>query len=129
MQDTTADMLTRIRNGLSARHKEVIVYYSKFNLALSELLVREGYVTRVKELAGSGKKNLVITLKYFRGNQVIDMIKRVSRPSKRVYSSAKDLPLVYRGLGISVISTSLGIMTDREARARNIGGEVICQVV
>jgi small subunit ribosomal protein S8 len=129
MQDTTADMLTRIRNSLKAKQKEVIVHYSRLNFALAELLVKEGYLMHARETVGSNKKYLTIILKYFRGEQAIETLQKISKSSCRVYTSAKDMPRVYRGLGIAVISTSSGLMTDREARSRNLGGEIICQVV
>lgn len=128
MQNQTADMFTRIRNALAAGKSNVLVTNSKFNLALATLMVQEGYILQVTELE-QDYKHLDITLKYFQGKPVIEMLKCVSLPSKRIYVTSKEVTPVYRGLGISIISTSSGLMTDREARFKNLGGEMICQIL
>lgn len=127
MQDPIADMLTRIRNGQSANKTAVNMPSSKLKVALAEVLKNEGYIagysctTDVKPL-------LDITLKYFEGKPVIDMIKRVSRPGLRIYKANNELPKVMGGLGVAIVSTSKGLMSDRAARKAGIGGEVICFV-
>ncbi|MGM0540849.1 MAG: 30S ribosomal protein S8 [Pseudomonadota bacterium] len=130
MSDPVADMLTRIRNGQMAGHVKVNMPSSKLKVALAKVLTAEGYISTfsIKEDEGKGKAELSVDLKYFDGNPVIDMIKRVSRPGLRVYKNKDELPNVIGGLGIAVISTSKGIMTDRDARQAGVGGEVICYV-
>lgn len=127
MQDPIADMLTRIRNAQHARKLSVTMPLSKFKVAIANLLKQEGYIKDFQEDRdeSSSKGTLTISLKYHNGNPVIDMIKRVSRPGLRVYKSCGDLPKVIDGLGISIISTSKGIMTDAQARKAGLGGEII----
>lgn len=127
MQDPIADLLTRIRNGQAAGKVAVTVPSSKQKLAIAELLVKEGYIASVQEV-GDVKKVLEITLKYYEGKPVVELIQRVSRPGLRIYKKCRDLPRIMNGLGIAVISTSKGIMTDRAARKDGLGGEVICYV-
>ncbi|MEH6650401.1 MAG: 30S ribosomal protein S8 [Motiliproteus sp.] len=127
MQDTLADMLTRIRNGLMAEKVTVSMPTSTQKTAVAQVLQDEGYITGFS-VEGDVKPVLNIELKYFEGKPVIETIDRVSRPSMRVYKTAGELPKVRDGLGIAIISTSKGVMTDRAARAANIGGEVICTV-
>ncbi len=127
MQDTLADMLTRIRNGLMAEKVTVSMPASKQKKAVAQVLQDEGYITGFSE-EGDVKATLTIVLKYFEGKPVIETIDRVSRPSMRVYKNASELPKVRDGLGIAIVSTSKGVMTDRAARAANVGGEVICTV-
>lgn len=127
MQDTLADMLTRIRNGLMAEKVTVSMPASKQKKAVAQVLQDEGYITGFS-VEGDVKPVLNIDLKYFEGKPVIETIDRVSRPSMRVYKTANELPKVRDGLGVAIISTSQGVMTDRAARAANIGGEVICTV-
>lgn len=127
MQDTLADMLTRIRNGLMAEKVTVSMPASKQKKAVAQVLQDEGYITGFS-VEGDVKPVLNIDLKYFEGKPVIETIDRVSRPSMRVYKNANELPKVRDGLGIAIVSTSKGVMTDRAARAANIGGEVICTV-
>jgi small subunit ribosomal protein S8 len=128
MQDTIADMLTRIRNGQSAGKVSVSMPSSKQKAAIVELLKNEGYVRdyTVEELAG--KPTLHVVLKYFDGKPVISTIRRVSRPSLRVYKGKSELPTVLGGLGVAIVSTSQGLMTDRQARKQGFGGEIICEV-
>ena len=127
--DPIADMLTRIRNALVVRHSYVEVPASQIKKAIADLLVNEGYVQSA-EIEGEGvQKNIKIVLKYGEnGQKVISGIKRISKPGLRVYCGADELPTVLNGLGTAIISTSKGIMTDKEARAKNIGGEVIAYV-
>lgn len=129
MTDPLGDMLTRIRNGLHA-HKDIIgAPASKTRQRVLDVLKREGYIRgyeRVEEDAG--KAELKIMLKYHEGAPVISNIARVSKPGRRVYSSVRDLPLVHNGLGISIVSTPKGVLSDQEARAENVGGEVLCTV-
>jgi small subunit ribosomal protein S8 len=127
MQDTVADMLTRIRNAQRANKSAVSIPSSKLKLAIAKLLQDEGYVTSV-EVDGDAKPMLNIGLKYYEGKPVIEEIKRVSRPGLRIYKGAAELPRVKQGLGILIVSTNKGIMTDRAARAAGVGGEVLALV-
>jgi len=127
MQDPISDMLTRIRNGQAASKVSVKMPSSKQKVAIATVLKAEGYITDFV-VAGDTKPELEVTLKYFEGKKVIDTIKRVSRPGLRIYKGANDLPKVMAGLGIAIISTSHGVMTDRAARKASIGGEIICYV-
>ncbi|MCK4587339.1 MAG: 30S ribosomal protein S8 [Gammaproteobacteria bacterium] len=128
MTDPIADMLTRIRNALAAGKLVVAMPSSKQKVAIAALLKEEGYVNESSVQDIDGKPVLEISLKYYEGKPVIDMVKRVSRPGLRVYKGKDDLPNVINGLGIAVISTSNGLMTDRAARKAGRGGEVICYV-
>jgi small subunit ribosomal protein S8 len=127
--DPIADMLTRIRNAIAIQSDSVEVPASKFKKALAEVLQREGYLGAVEEITIDGKPLLRIGLKYGpRRKPIINAITRISRPGRRAYSKAKMIPVVRGGLGIAVISTPQGLMVDREARRKNVGGEVICEV-
>ena len=128
MSDPIADMLTRIRNGQAANKSSVRMPASKKKLAIAKVLKDEGYVVDVAEIDLDGKPGLEVTLKYFQGEPVIDYVKRVSRPGLRIYKSRDELPKVRGGLGIAIVSTSQGVMTDREARKQGHGGEVIAYV-
>jgi small subunit ribosomal protein S8 len=128
MSDPIADMLTRIRNGQTANKTVVELPSSKQKLAIANLLKDEGFIKEVSVRNDSVIPILVVELRYFQGQPVIDEIKRVSRPGLRVYKGCKDLPKVRGGLGIAIISTSKGMMTDRAARAAGQGGEVIAFV-
>lgn len=128
MQDTISDMLTRIRNGQSAGKVSVSMPASKQKSAIVELLKNEGFVKDYMVEVLVGKPTLHVVLKYFDGKPVITKIKRVSRPGLRIYRGSKELPQVLGGLGISVVSTSHGLMTDRAARKAGFGGEVLCEV-
>ncbi len=129
MSDPLSDMLTRIRNGLQARKSVIASPASKFRQNVLEVLKREGYIRDYSRCdLGDGKVELSIELKYYEGNPVIRTIQRVSKPGCRVYSGIKDLPRVSGGLGISILSTPRGVMSDSEARAANVGGEVLCNV-
>ena len=128
MTDPIADMLTRIRNALAAGKLVVAMPSSKQKLAIANLLKEEGYVNEASVQDIDGKPVLEISLKYYEGKPVIDLIQRVSRPGLRVYKGKDDLPKVMDGLGIAVVSTSNGLMTDRAARKAGHGGEVVCYV-
>ncbi len=127
MQDTVADMLTRIRNAQQTRKENVVMPSSKLKIKIAELLKQEGYIEEL-HVEGDIKPQLTLTLKYYEGKPVIEEIKRVSRPGLRVYCKKEQLPRVKQGLGIAIVSTSKGIMTDRAARKANTGGEVLCVV-
>ena len=128
--DPIADMLTRIRNANSAKHKTVDVPNSKMKTAIAEILFKEGYIKSFEEIKEENNQGVIrITLKYTeKGNKVIDGLKRISKPGLRVYASKDELPKVLNGLGIALISTSKGIMTDKEARNLGLGGEVLAYV-
>lgn len=129
MSDPLGDMLTRIRNGQRVRKVAVRCPASKLRLNVLEVLRKEGYIRGFRRLEDDMTKPLLeIELKYQEGTPVIQEISRVSRPGQRVYSSIKDLPRVYNGLGISILSTPRGVMSDADARAANVGGEVLCKV-
>jgi len=128
MSDPIADMLTRIRNGQAADKASVQMPASKKKLAIAQVLRDEGYIIDFNAIEVDGKPALEVQLKYFQGAPVIDFIKRVSRPGLRIYKSRDELPKVRGGLGIAIVSTSKGVMTDREARKQGHGGEVIAYV-
>lgn len=129
MSDTLGDMLIRIRNGQSAKKSVVDAPASRFRGNVLDVLKREGYIRNYTQIEKRpGINEFKIELKYYDGKPVISEIKRVSTPGRRIYSGIKDLPKVYNGLGISIISTPRGVMSDNEARAAQIGGEVLCQV-
>ena len=127
MSDTIADLLTRIRNGQSAEKASVTMPFSKMKLSICKVLENEGYIDST-DVSGEAKKELTVVLKYYEGKPVIENIKRISKPSLRIFKPAKDVPNVRNGLGICIVSTSHGVMTDREAREKNYGGEIICIV-
>lgn len=127
MQDSIADMLTRIRNGLSARKKVVLMPISNQKKAIAALLLQEGYINNYEALCDD-KGLLKINLKYYMGEPVIKVLKRISRPGLRIYKTFVNLPKVFSGYGVAVISTSKGIMSDRKARNQGIGGEIICYI-
>ena len=127
--DPIADMLTRIRNGLTAKLASVSVPASKEKLTIANILVKEGYITSAEEVEDNGRKNIIITLKYDEnGDGVIQGIKRISKPGLRVYAGVDKLPQVISGLGIAIVSTNKGILTDKQARAAGVGGEVLAFV-
>lgn len=127
MSDPIADMLTRIRNGQSAAKADVSMPASKMKQAIAKVLKDEGYIKDFSVTEGA-KPEMTVSLKYFEGRPVIESIKRVSRPGLRIYKNKDELPKVLNGLGVAIISTSNGVMTDREARAAGHGGEVVCLV-
>jgi small subunit ribosomal protein S8 len=130
MNDTVADMLTRIRNGLMVHRESVDVIASRLNRSVASVLEREGFLTGVTEVLDSrGHTALRLKLKYDRdGGPVISKIGRVSRPGRRIYRGVNDIPRVLNGMGISVVSTSRGVLSDREARGAGVGGEILCEV-
>lgn len=129
MTDPIADLLTRIRNGQSSGKTEVNVPASKVKLAIAKVLKDEGYIEDFAATSSpEGKPTLAVQLKYFQGRPVIDRLERISRPGLRVYKGKDELPAVLGGLGIAIVSTSQGVMSDRQARAAGHGGEVLCIV-
>ncbi len=129
LSDPLGDMLTRIRNGQRAQMPSVISPASKLRARVLDVLKREGYIRGYSQRdLGNNLHELSIELKYYEGEPVIREVKRISKPGRRVYSSVHDLPRVYNGLGISILSTPRGVMSDGEARAANVGGEVLCMV-
>ncbi|MCM2132156.1 30S ribosomal protein S8 [Larsenimonas rhizosphaerae] len=127
MQDTLADMLTRIRNAQAATKETVSMPSSKLKVQVARVLKEEGYIAD-SVVEGEEKPQLVVTLKYFEGRPVIEHLQRVSKPSLRIYKGKDELPRVSDGLGVAIVSTSQGVMTDRAARQAGVGGEVICTV-
>ena len=127
--DTIADMLTRIRNANMARHQTTQIPATKMTRSIAKVLQDEGFIGEFQEAEEGVKRNLVVSLKY-KGNRqpLITALKRISKPGLRVYSNRKELPRVLGGIGIAIISTSSGIMTDREARRQGLGGEVLCYI-
>jgi small subunit ribosomal protein S8 len=128
MTDPIADMLTRIRNAQLAQKNSVAMPASKLKAAIAAVLKDEGYIDDFAVRDTEGKSQLDIALKYYAGRPVIERIERISRPGLRVYKGSGDLPRVMNGLGIAIVSTPKGVMTDRRARATNVGGEVLCIV-
>lgn len=129
LSDPLGDMLTRIRNGQRAGHSTVSSPASKLRANVLEVLKREGYIRGFQQTEqGGGKSELAIELKYYEGEGVIRTIQRVSKPGRRVYSKIDDLKPVRNGLGIAILSTPSGVLSDHEARQRNVGGEVLCQI-
>jgi len=128
MTDPIADLLTRIRNGQKANKVSVSIPASKLKLAVAKVLEAEGYVLGVSTEDREGKSLITVDLKQFNGKPVIERIDRASRPGLRVYARSGDLPIVQGGLGIAIVSTSNGVMTDREARSKRLGGEILCFV-
>lgn len=129
MQDPIADMFTQLRNGQAAGKRCIVLPGSKQKSALAELLKREGYIEDYSGQERDGKPALAVTLKYFEGRPVIEKIKRASRPGLRIYRAQDVIPKVSGGLGIAIVSTSQGLMSDRDARQRGIGGEVLGYIV
>ena len=127
--DPIADMLTRIRNAITAKHADVEVPASKTKKAIVDILLQEGYIEGYEVIENPLQNSLKITLKYgYKGEKVIQGLKRISKPGLRVYAKSDELPKVLNGLGIAIVSTSKGIMTDKNARNQNLGGEVLAYV-
>ncbi|MGN1208175.1 MAG: 30S ribosomal protein S8 [Christensenellales bacterium] len=127
--DPIADMLTRIRNAITAKKTDVVIPASKMKMSIANILLSEGYVSAVDTIENGIKKDIKITLKFGpNGERVISGIKRISKPGLRIFSNAEELPKVINGLGIAIISTNKGVMTDKQARALNVGGEVLAYV-
>jgi small subunit ribosomal protein S8 len=128
ISDPLADMLTRLRNGQSAGKEEVKMPSSKLKISVCNVLKQEGYIKDYSVVQDNAKAELTVQLKYYKGSPVIDSIQKVSKPGRRVYKAADELPSVIGGFGIAVISTPKGVMTDKEARESGHGGEVLCLV-
>ena len=128
MSDPVADMLTRIRNAQQSEKQSVAVPASKLKAAIAKVLKDEGYIEDFAVRSEEGKSRLDISLKYYAGRPVIEKIERVSRPGLRIYKPSADIPVVMNGLGVAIVSTSKGVMTDRMARGMGVGGEVLCIV-
>ena len=129
MSDPIADMLTRIRNAQATEKVSVLMPSSKVKLAIAQVLKDEGYIEDFAAREIDGKSTLEIGLKYYAGKPVIEKIERISRPGLRIYKRREDMPKVMNGLGVAIVSTSRGVMTDRGARLQGVGGEVLCIVV
>jgi small subunit ribosomal protein S8 len=129
LTDPIGDMLTRIRNAIMVKKKEVVVEpASKLKMAILDVLKREGYIDGYK-IEGEGvKKKIIVYLKYYQGKPVIQVIERVSKPGRRIYVGVDEIPKVYNGLGIAILSTPKGVLSDREAKKLRVGGELICKV-
>jgi len=129
LADPIGDMITRIRNAQLRELYHVKIPNSKFREKILEVLKQEGYIINYKYLSDSKNKNsLIVDLKYYNGSPVIKEIKRVSKPGRRIYAKATSIPKIQNGLGLAIISTSMGIMSDNDARVKNVGGEIICRV-
>ena len=128
MTDPLGDMLTRIRNGQQARKDSVLTPASKLRANVLDVLQREGYIRGYNEEELAGQRGLRIELKYFEGQPAIQHLARVSKPGRRVYSGSKELPTIRNGLGITIVSTPRGVLSDAEARSQNVGGEVLAEV-
>ena len=128
MTDPLGDMLTRIRNGQQARKDSILTPASKLRAHVLDVLQREGYIRGYSEEVLAGQKGLRIELKYFEGQPAIQHVARVSKPGRRVYSASRELPRIRNGLGITIVSTPRGVLSDAEARDQNVGGEVLAEV-
>ena len=128
LSDPIGDMIARIKNAQLRNHKVVELPSSNFKISISEILKREGYIIDYKINNETKKPTLLINLKYHSGNPVISTIERISKPGRRIFSSAESLPKINNGLGIAIISTPKGVMTDQDARKNQVGGEIICKV-
>lgn len=128
MQDPIADMLTRIRNAQKVGEKQITMPGSKHKVAILKVLQSEGYIEGYELIKSDGKQNLNVALKYYQGRPVIEKIQRVSRLGLRIYRGSDKMPVVRAGMGIAIVSTSKGVMTERAARAQKLGGEILCTV-
>ena len=127
--DPIGDMITRIRNAQMRKSNNVMIPNSNFRVKILEVLKHEGYISNYKVLSDTkNKKSLIIDLKYTNGLPVIKEIKRISKPGRRIYAKATSIPKIQNGLGLAIVSTSIGIMSDNDARTKNVGGEIICRV-
>lgn len=126
--DSIADMLTRIRNAGSANHPTVDIPASKMKMSIADILLDEGYISKVEQIEDEIQGIIRVTLKYANRKPVISGIKRISKPGLRIYANAKDMPRVLGGLGIAIVSTNQGLMTDKVARNKNVGGEVLAYI-
>ena len=129
LTDPIGDMLTRIRNAIMAKKKEVVVEpASKLKMAILDVLKREGYIEGYRVEGEGVKKKIIVYLKYYQGKPLIQVIERVSKPGRRIYVGVDEIPKVYNGLGIAILSTPKGVLSDREAKKLRVGGELICKV-
>ncbi|EKD49555.1 MAG: SSU ribosomal protein S8P [uncultured bacterium] len=128
MSDPISDMLTRIRNAQKVGHDEVFIPFSKLKFRIGEILKEQGFIENIDKQDDSGKSKMRIVLKYYKGTGVIQHLEIVSKPGMRIYIKKSELPKVLQGLGMAIISTSRGIMTDKEAREKKLGGEFICKI-
>jgi small subunit ribosomal protein S8 len=128
MQDPVADLLTCIRNAQAIGNKSIRVPHSQLKVELLNVLKDQGYIEDIEVVAADNKKDIQVGLKYYQGRPVIERIDRISKPALRVYKGCDELPLVRGGLGIAIISTPMGVMTDKAARAKRVGGEILCTV-
>ena len=128
LSDPIGDMLARLKNSQMRNHKKLQLPSSKFKIRIAEILKSEGYIIDYEVKSSENKSNLLISLKYNSGSPVISSIERVSKPGRRIFSSAESLPKVNNGLGIAIVSTPKGVMTDIDARKQKVGGEIICKV-
>ncbi len=128
LSDPIGDMIARIKNATTRSYKKVEIPSSKFKTKIADVLKNEGYIIDYKVESNDGKDFILINLKYNSGNPVINSIQRISKPGRRIFSSAESLPKVSNGLGIAIISTPKGVMTDQDARKNQVGGEIICKV-
>ncbi len=128
LTDPIADMLTRIRNANAAKHATVAIPFSRIKESIANLLKNEGYIVDYEIKEEGTKKDIVVTLKFVDGEEVVKGLKRISKPGRRVYSSVENLPKVLGGLGIAIVSTPKGVLTDKECRKHSVGGEVLCYV-
>jgi small subunit ribosomal protein S8 len=126
--DTVSDFLTRIRNAGQAKHKTTEVPASKLKLAIAKILKEQGYIADFEYIDDSVQGKIVVTLRYYKREPAIRDLKKISKPGRRIYAPADKLPRVKNGLGIAIISTSRGVMTDKQARVENVGGEVLCTI-
>ena len=128
LTDPIADMLTRIRNANSAKHESVKIPYSNMKLGIANILKNEGYIKDFEIKEDGSKKDVVVSLKYVDGENVIKGLKRISKPGRRVYTNVAEMPKVLGGLGIAIVSTPKGVITDKQCKTENVGGEVLCYV-
>lgn len=128
MTDPIADMLTRIRNAQAVRKSTVLVPFAKMKMSLANILVKEGYILAADKIGSEAKPQIKLTLKYINKEAVLQNLKRISKPGRRIYMKRKSLPYVLNNLGIAIVSTSQGLMTNKEARQKKLGGEIICEI-
>lgn len=126
--DSIADMLTRIKNALRAGHRQVIMPHSKLREAIAQILVDEGYLQSLKVIKKEPQADLELNLKYIDSTPAISEVKRISKPGRRLYTSSQNIPASLGGYGLTILSTNQGVISDREARKKNVGGEILCQI-
>ncbi|HCL57326.1 MAG TPA: 30S ribosomal protein S8 [Spirochaetia bacterium] len=126
--DVIGDMLTKIRNASNAGHKKVLCPYSNIKIALGKILMDQGFVEKAEVIENNNKKDIEVVLKYYNNKPVISGIKRISKPGRRVYCGADEIPRFLNGLALTIVSTSQGVLTGKEAKEKNAGGEVLCYV-